>query len=1453
MPIAGMGNIQTVGINIVFRMTGQTQSAISRTESALKMMDGSFKSLEDHGRALTRAYQLMGGVLAMGGAVLLGLGKAASIAAEGLSKLQVSSKILAGNANVTYKALQSQTRGFTENAFSVTEALEATNKLNAVGATWVDTQKLAAVANDLAISKNLEYAVVLNQLTDAIARGSAESLNQLDIGVTNEKLMKRFVAGTDLSANSLSQLNKQHMVYNYILERGTFVQGAYAAATEDVSVTLRNLRTNAANAWATVGQGFLEAIQPGLKLINNVLVSISTLDKFSLKLIGTLAATLGSLMTLSGAWYVVRATLQPLLQIVISSLSVIKNQVKVEKALIAAEAEKIAIEKQAAAATAQHAAANATVKTSLDSVTASAKTTAAAIAESNSQQLTAIAQSDTLAVSSSALSSSYAMLAADAVRAAKAIKTQTAALNANTAAQARNQAAQTGNPLNQYGRVRAVDMGLGQYGPPEPPVTPATPAVSRLEQLQQAMRRYVYDSQRQLYVYADYPDFAAIDQNGIRRAWDEILEYQAKLTQAYSDQARIIATIHADEIPDFFRLPAKQAKVSPNLLDAFGKPMTGIIANTAKATKNTNLFTKAWGGLGKIAPGITTILGKIGALLATPAGAIVGIGAAIAGVGLAIEKVRRNQWKKRLGEGEEGDAQLSLYDEEMAEIDKARAEATAKAIRGIRDGIDVEYKTPRQREKAGETYMGEDDLEKGIEKLHERATKYAVDKSRFFGLGQSVGEQYAFAFAQAIDKAEIQSTHDLHRLDEMFRKAALRQAWSDMWQGMLNEVMVFGLGFAEAMVSIVNTFNELPKTVETVIRKFIDSSLGGAVEQWLNQAVVAINKFRVLLGKEPLELEFEFALEANKPKQGIGDFRSIVDPLEQQAREAAQAAIAAAKEEITKWTDSDFMSDTFLSTPASAWQATDYVSGMALKRVTDELDAAQKAADGLAAEIKAIDDALFAVEIQERNLDLALRPFEHSLQRIEAATTLIIIPLQRQRRALQHLVDAAQEHLEAVKERHQEENRALEDQIAALEKQLSLAREQLQVLDWELFIENTKNKIRKQETSALELSLKTEKLIQQDNVELMEIQLERLREELEEKKKQQELEIEAAEKQITAAEKQIEAIDKMIAAEEEKVTYAQEELELQKAMQVEQRLALEILKENLSWQQKLLSREKAVADERVSGLKETQKVTEELTEDAKEYALTFESFGSSVASTVEGLAKDQQAALRTMTEEAGKLVDNNTIEIRKKYEDMMAAITDVYIPQRVRLIKQTPTEDTIMGAALLDPMDAVTKAMDDALETWMNSPESGLQRVATEGFGTMVMTINDTLSQITWPDVPDYIQDFMKGNYPGGHSNTQSRYMPDITAASGFNGIVRRPTTILAGEAGPESVNITPYQPGSGVNVPSYRVYPNNTVNNNSSSTTIINNNFDVEGVYGQTPSKRSALSELQLAAHMIH
>jgi len=285
----------------------------------------------------------------------------------------------------------------------------------------------------------------------------------------------------------------------------------------------------------------------------------------------------------------------------------------------------------------------------------------------------------------------------------------------------------------------------------------------------------------------------------------------------------------------------------------------------------------------------------------------------------------------------------------------------------------------------------------------------------------------------------------------------------------------------------------------------------------------------------------------------------------------------------------------------------------------------------------------------------------------------------------------------------------------------------------------------------------------------------------------------------------------------------------------------------------LLSREKAVADERVSGLKETQKVTEELTEDAKEYALTFESFGSSVASTVEGLTKDEKAALRTMTEEAGKLVDNNTIEIRKKYEDMMAAITDVYIPQRVRLIKQTPTEDTIMGAALLDPMDAVTKAMDDALETWMNSPESGLQRVATEGFGTMVMTINDTLSQITWPDVPDYIQDFMKGNYPGGHSNTQSRYMPDITAASGFNGIVRRPTTILAGEAGPESVNITPYQPGSGVNVPSYRVYPNNTVNNNSSSTTIINNNFDVEGVYGQTPSKRSALSELQLAAHMIH
>jgi len=81
--------------------------------------------------------------------------------------------------------------------------------------------------------------------------------------------------------------------------------------------------------------------------------------------------------------------------------------------------------------------------------------------------------------------------------------------------------------------------------------------------------------------------------------------------------------------------------------------------------------------------------------------------------------------------------------------------------------------------------------------------------------------------------------------------------------------------------------------------------------------------------------------------------------------------------------------------------------------------------------------------------------------------------------------------------------------------------------------------------------------------------------------------------------------------------------------------------------------------------------------------------------------------------------------------------------------------------------------------------------------------------------------------------------------------VVDRPRLFRIGEAGPEYVSIRPMR-GTGVESPiSRNVYGQATYNNSSS--TVVTNNYNVSGVYGQTPTKRSIRAELELSAHMYH
>jgi uncharacterized protein YoxC len=306
-------------------------------------------------------------------------------------------------------------------------------------------------------------------------------------------------------------------------------------------------------------------------------------------------------------------------------------------------------------------------------------------------------------------------------------------------------------------------------------------------------------------------------------------------------------------------------------------------------------------------------------------------------------------------------------------------------------------------------------------------------------------------------------------------------------------------------------------------------------------------------------------------------------------------------------------------------------------------------------------------------------------------------------------------------------------------------------------------------------------------------------------------------------------------------------------MQQEQRIAIENIKETLSWQQKLVSKEKEAADKQVKNLQDVQEATKAKTEQYKTDTESEAETAEGMATAISDLSESEQKLITDMVTKSGKVVDDQTREVRAKLEVAVQNAASLFTTEGARL-DMLPVKDSVPGKALLTPMSKVLDGVDSAIVTWIEDPASGLNQIATVGFDTMVRNINEKLEEITWPGVPDYLQDFMKGNYPGGPNDT-GHYSTeaDVTAAKGFDGVVSTPTHFLAGEAGPERVSVIPMVGGTGVGAPISRTYANNMVTNNSSNSTTINNNFDVAGTFGQTPTKRSVVTSLELAASMFH
>jgi hypothetical protein len=457
---------------------------------------------------------------------------------------------------------------------------------------------------------------------------------------------------------------------------------------------------------------------------------------------------------------------------------------------------------------------------------------------------------------------------------------------------------------------------------------------------------------------------------------------------------------------------------------------------------------------------------------------------------------------------------------------------------------------------------------------------------------------------------------------------------------------------------------------------------------------------------------------------------------------------------------------------------------------------------------RALDAAGRSLDAWERQLDAVIRPLDVVIQKMEAQYTIFSIPLLRQQRVMQRALDQQSKDLDNVKKKHEEENNLLKDQIDLAQKLLDFDKEKLDVLKWETFIENTKNKILRQETSARELTLKSQTLVQQDKVDQEEEALKAMKDQLDNQQKLQALQEAAAEKQIEAAQLQIDAIQMTLDAENDKLTFAKEERELALAAQVDQRIALDDKRSALQIAQEELSVAQAnIADQRTFY---QNKVT--MAQAAYDVERVNQSEGRKFIANSRQAMSDRMANL----EDQKKIAEAMQTEDRIAIEDKKLALN---AQLKIMQLMQKNAEDTAT---------AQKKSDDDRQAAWDKFQTS------LENFGTIVKTASQ-----------DALKTLQEGLTAGGLGALMAplKYLGDFWGKL-VSGLSNQAPSAPAPTGNPVSGSLNPQVPAS---------YGSN------SNTTIINNitnqgtSVNMDASYSGSPSRRSVLSDLSLAAQLIY
>ena len=254
--------------NFVRNMASAAQSA-DKFRGSLNQIDGGLNSTNQQIQQFSgtanlahKSMMALGAVSAIAGGAMIAFGVKSFYAAAQINEMDVAMRAVGNSTGKGYTALRQATLAVRDNGIEMAAAQQMVLLYAKANLELADAQKVARVAQDLAVLSGANSTDTAMRLTYAIMNQDTLMLRHIGITKTASDAFQEYAVANNTTAKALTEAQKKQAITNMVIAEGAKVAGVYEAAMKEPAKVLRSFPRLFNEVQIAVGQGLTAAFGP---------------------------------------------------------------------------------------------------------------------------------------------------------------------------------------------------------------------------------------------------------------------------------------------------------------------------------------------------------------------------------------------------------------------------------------------------------------------------------------------------------------------------------------------------------------------------------------------------------------------------------------------------------------------------------------------------------------------------------------------------------------------------------------------------------------------------------------------------------------------------------------------------------------------------------------------------------------------------------------------------------------------------------------------------------------------------------------------------------------------------------------------------------------------------------------------------------------------------------------